>query len=162
WPGEVWRGDPAGGAPGGGLAGFSVPPPGQVHPPGAVAVPHARRGRVGPPPLPAGARPTPAPPRARPRHPPFDRPAPPVVAWCADGAIAEIQTDGSERELVRPGFCWPAELACDGRGTVYAADGLSVARLVPGERPRRLGVVVQAGFPGNVRGLASAADGTLW
>ncbi len=78
-----------------------------------------------------------------------------------DGGVAEIMPDGSERRLVGPGFLGPMGLAVADDGTIYAADGISMAAVAADGTARRVGMLFDGQFPGFVRGVARGANGSL-
>jgi len=83
------------------------------------------------------------------------------VSHFVDGGVAEIMSDGSERRLVAPGFCGPMGIAIADDGTIYAADGISMAAVAPDGSHHRVGLLFDGHFPGFVRGLCKGAKGTL-
>jgi len=83
------------------------------------------------------------------------------VSHFVDGGVAEIMSDGSERRLVAPGFCGPMGIAIADDGTIYAADGISMAAVAPDGSHHRVGLLFDGHFPGFVRGVAKAANGYL-
>jgi len=83
------------------------------------------------------------------------------VSHFVDGGVAEIMSDGSERRLVAPGFCGPMGIAIADDGTIYAADGISMAAVAPDGSHHRVGLLFDGHFPGFVRGVAKAAGGYL-
>lgn len=84
------------------------------------------------------------------------------ISHFIDGGVAEILSDGSERVLVPAGFLGPLGLAVGSDGTLYAADGLSIAAVTPDGKRSRLGMLLDPGFPGFVRGIAAAPTGELY
>jgi sugar lactone lactonase YvrE len=83
------------------------------------------------------------------------------VSHFVDGGVAEIMGDGSERRLVPPGFCGPMGIALGDDGTIYAADGISLAAVAPDGTHHRVGLLFDGHFPGFVRGVAKGAKGSL-
>ncbi len=83
------------------------------------------------------------------------------VSHFVDGGVAEIMSDGTERRLVAPGFCGPMGIAMADDGTIYAADGISMAAVAPDGAHHRVGLLFDGHFPGFVRGVARAAKGWL-
>jgi sugar lactone lactonase YvrE len=83
------------------------------------------------------------------------------VSHFVDGGVAEIMANGAERLLVPAGFLGPMGLACGPDGTIYAADGISMAAVSSDGAARRVGMLFDGHFPGFVRGLAAGADGNL-
>lgn len=78
-----------------------------------------------------------------------------------DGGVSEITADGAERTIVAPGFIGPMGVAVDSDGTVFVADGLSVAAIDADRVCSRAGHLLQPGFPGFVRGIAVSPKGDL-
>src|SRR5260370_405633 len=72
-----------------------------------------------------------------------------------------VGPDGSERRLVGPGFLGPMGLAVADDGTIYAADGISMAAVAADGTAHRVGMLFDGQFPGFVRGVARGANGTL-
>jgi sugar lactone lactonase YvrE len=83
------------------------------------------------------------------------------VSHFVDGGVAEIMSDGTERRLVPPGFCGPMGIAIADDGTIYAADGISMAAVAPDGSHHRVGLLFDGEFPGFVRGVAKGANGLL-
>ncbi|HKV53291.1 MAG TPA: hypothetical protein VJN94_01500 [Candidatus Binataceae bacterium] len=83
------------------------------------------------------------------------------ISHFVDGGVAEILTDGRERELVPRGFLGPMGLAVGSDGMLYAADGISIAAVASDGSQRRVGLLFDGQFPGFVRGVAPAANGSL-
>jgi DNA-binding beta-propeller fold protein YncE len=84
------------------------------------------------------------------------------ISHFVDGGVAEILSDGRERVLVSAGFLGPLGLAVAGDGTVYAADGLSVAAITREGKRSRPGMLLDEGFPGFIRGVAAGPAGSLY
>ena len=63
--------------------------------------------------------------------------------------------------MIQPGFCGPAGIAVSSDGFLYASDGISMAAVALDGSQRRVGMMFDGEFPGFVRGLAPAADGTV-
>jgi sugar lactone lactonase YvrE len=83
------------------------------------------------------------------------------VSHFVDGGVAEIMSDGSERVLVPAGFCGPMGIAVADDGTIYAADGISMAEVAANGAHHRIGLLFDGHFPGFVRGVTKAANGKL-
>ena len=85
------------------------------------------------------------------------------ISHFVDGGVAEVATDGSsaERVLVPAGFVGPWGLVYDEAGTLYVADGLSLAAVSAAGEVTRLGGALDARFPGFVRAIAAGAPGEL-
>ena len=86
------------------------------------------------------------------------------ISHFIDGGVAEVATDGSnaERVLVAAGLIGPWGLACGTDGMLYAADGMSVAVISATGTVTRLGMLLEEGSPGFLRGLAAGASGELY
>src|SRR4051794_8981784 len=97
WPGEVWRIDPAGGVPERVLTDLSFPTAVKFDAAGTMTVTNAGSGEVVQLDLRSGVRSTRAELRPGIDNLAFDRNGRLFVSWFADGAIAEIRADGSER-----------------------------------------------------------------
>ncbi|MFD0689487.1 SMP-30/gluconolactonase/LRE family protein [Actinomadura fibrosa] len=73
------------------------------------------------------------------------------------GQITEILDGGRTRTVLPGGMTWPLDLTAGADGTVYVADGTYFYALPPGGGgPRVLGMLFSPGWPGYVRGVASA------
>jgi sugar lactone lactonase YvrE len=83
------------------------------------------------------------------------------VSHFVDGGVAEIMSNGTERQLVAAGFCGPMGIAIGDDGTIYAADGISMAAIAPNGSHHRVGLLFDGHFPGFVRGVATAAKDLL-
>ncbi len=83
------------------------------------------------------------------------------ISHFVDGGVAEIMSNGTERRLVAPGFCGPSGIAVADDGTIYAADGISMAAVARDGSASRVGMLFDGHFPGFVRGLAKAANGFM-
>lgn len=83
------------------------------------------------------------------------------VSHFVDGGVAEIMADGTERSLVPAGFLGPLGLALAADGALYAADGISMAAVGKDGSCKRVGLLFDGQFPGFVRGVAAAANGSL-
>ena len=83
------------------------------------------------------------------------------VSHFVDGGVCEIMSDGTERRLVPPGFCGPMGIAIADDGTIYAADGISMAAVAPNGSHHRVGLLFDGHFPGFVRGVTKGAKGGL-
>ena len=77
------------------------------------------------------------------------------------GQINEILKDGGLRALVPDGFNWPLDLAMGGDGVLFVADGAFTYTLKPGGVPQVAGMMFSPGYPGYIRGMASAGQGEL-
>jgi sugar lactone lactonase YvrE len=83
------------------------------------------------------------------------------ISHFVDGGVAEILANGSERRLVPPGFLGPMDIAVATDGTLYAADGISMAAVTSDGTSKRVGLLFDGHFPGFVRGLTAGANGNL-
>jgi sugar lactone lactonase YvrE len=79
------------------------------------------------------------------------------VSYYIDGSVHELEEGGS-RELLAPGLMAPYGLAATAAG-VCIADGLGAALLPYDGELARTDKITDPGFPGYVRGVASADDG---
>jgi sugar lactone lactonase YvrE len=84
------------------------------------------------------------------------------ISHFIDGGVAEILSNGQERVLVPAGFLGPMGLAISSNGGLYAADGMSVVAITADGQRNRPGMLLDEGFPGFVRGLASGPGGVLY
>jgi sugar lactone lactonase YvrE len=82
------------------------------------------------------------------------------VSHFTDGGVVEISPDGSTRQAVRGGMVGPFGMAAGPDGSLVAADGMSLALVSDDGSISRPSMLLQHGFPGYVRGVAVAADGT--
>ncbi len=78
-----------------------------------------------------------------------------------NGEISEINTSGETRKLLPCGFNGPFDLAVNGSGTIYVADGPNLFQLLADGTPKSLGMLFTPGYPGYTRGLAAVGDGEL-
>ncbi|MFC9556210.1 gluconolaconase [Rhodococcus sp. NPDC056960] len=83
------------------------------------------------------------------------------VSNMIDGRITQITTQGVLRDIVQPGFIGPMGLDVSEDGTLYVADAWSYAAVQANGPVERLGTFMDAGFPGVLRSLALADDGSL-
>lgn len=83
------------------------------------------------------------------------------VSHFIDAGVAEVTADGRELPLSPPGVVGPYGIDCAADGTLWAADGISVIAVRPGQPPARVGQIMDGEFPGWVNSLACLADGTL-
>jgi sugar lactone lactonase YvrE len=160
--GEIWRVSPAGGTPERVIAGLALPTAVKFSPKGALYTVQAGSGEIA---------------RVDPQRQTWTRVArvrPGIdnlafapngrlfVSHFVDGGVAEIEVNGQERVLVPPGLLGPFGLCAASDGTIYVADGMSlVVRGRDGRITARPALVVNHDFPGFVRGIAVATDGTL-
>ncbi len=74
------------------------------------------------------------------------------------GQVDEVLADGTLRSVVPDGFTFPLGLAVDADGSLLIADGGFTYALRNGKR-ESLGMFFTPGYPGYVRGVATAAPG---
>ena len=84
------------------------------------------------------------------------------VSHFVDGGISEIEAKGTERAIVAPGFVGPFDVAVASDGRVFVADGLSLAEIRGDGSCVRRGQLLEAGWPGFVRGVAVASSGEVF
>ncbi len=84
------------------------------------------------------------------------------ISHFVDGGVAEIFSDGQERVLVASGFLGPWGIALASDGTLYAGDGGSLAAAAADGKWHRPSMLLEEGFPGFVRGLASGPGSNLY
>jgi sugar lactone lactonase YvrE len=80
-----------------------------------------------------------------------------------DGGVAEVATDGSNRErvLVEPGWVGPWGIACDPSGVALVVDGLSLAALSATGQARHIGSPLDKSAPRFVRAVAAGNPGEI-
>ncbi|MGW8816100.1 Vgb family protein [Gordonia terrae] len=83
------------------------------------------------------------------------------VSNMIDGRITQITTKGDLNDIVQPGFIGPMGLDVSGDGALYIADAWSYAAVRASGTVERLGTFMDAGFPGVLRSLALAGDGSI-
>ena len=76
------------------------------------------------------------------------------------GSVFEILEGGKTRTLIDKGLQWPMGLAVGDDNTIFIADGPFSYSLQPGGSPEVLGRFFMPGYPGFIRGVASAGNGT--
>ncbi|HKA54552.1 MAG TPA: gluconolaconase [Candidatus Binatia bacterium] len=160
--GEIWRVPLTGGAPQRFLAGLAVPTAVKFDRRGLLTTTQAGSGEIIKVDVQSGVKTTVA--KVRPGIDNFaiDADNRLFISHFVDGGVAEILSDGRERVLVSAGFLGPLGLAVAGDGTVYAADGLSVAAITREGKRSRPGMLLDEGFPGFVRGVAAGPGGSLY
>jgi sugar lactone lactonase YvrE len=160
--GEIWRVPLTGGAPRRFLAGLEVPTAVKFDRKGLLTTTQARSGEIIKVDLQSGAKTAVG--KVRPGIDNFavDADNRLFISHFIDGGVAEILSDGRERVLVPSGFLGPLGLAIGSDGTLYAADGLSLAAITPDGKRSRPGMFLQEGFPGFFRGLAAGPGGGLY
>jgi DNA-binding beta-propeller fold protein YncE len=160
--GEVWQVNPGSGARARVLAGLRAPCAVKFDSSGALVVVNAADGSVERYDMRSHARTTVINLAPGLDNLAFDATGRMFVSSFADGSVVRVTADGSPEVLIAGGFLWPAGLACGDRGELWAADGLSLARVGQTGRIERASTVLQDGSPGNVRGVARASERTLW
>ena len=83
-----------------------------------------------------------------------------VVTNFLSGLVSELQADGRIDQLLAPGLIGPLGLATDTAGNVVAADVWSYVVVTPGGELTRPAFMLTPDFPGIVRSVTIAADGT--
>lgn len=83
------------------------------------------------------------------------------ISYFTDGSIIEISADGISRPLLQGAMLGPFGLAVDAEGQLLVADGMSLATVGSNGLVRRPAMLLQHGFPGYVRAVAAAPDGSL-
>lgn len=160
--GEIWRAPLSGGSPQRFLAGLAVPTAVKFDHKGLLTTTQAGSGEILKVDIQSGAKTIVA--KVRPGIDNFaiDIDNRLFISHFVDGGVAEILSDGQERVLVPAGFLGPLGLAVGSDGTLYAADGLSLAAITPGGNRNRPGMLLDEGFPGFLRGLAAGPGGILY
>ena len=82
------------------------------------------------------------------------------VSHFTDGEIVAVGVDGAQRVIVAGGMTGPFGMVADGAGGLVVADGMSLATVDRNGAIGRPAMLLQHGFPGYVRGVALAADGS--
>jgi sugar lactone lactonase YvrE len=82
------------------------------------------------------------------------------VSHFTDGGVVEVSPSGTTRQAVRGGMLGPFGMATGPGGTLAVADGMSLAHIGCEGHVSRPAMLLQHGFPGYVRGIAVASDGT--
>jgi sugar lactone lactonase YvrE len=160
--GEIWRIPLTGGAPQRFLSGLAVPTAVKFDRKGLLTTTQAGNGEILKVDIQSGAKTVIAKVRPGIDNCAIDAENRLFISHFVDGGVAEILSDGSERVLVPAGFLGPLGLAVGSDGTLYAADGLSIAAVTPDGKRHRLGMLLDPGFPGFVRGVAAGAGGELY
>jgi len=160
--GEIWRVPLGGGTPQRFLAGLAVPTAVKFDHKGLLTTTQAGSGEIIKVDLQSGAK-TPIA-KVRPGIDNFaiDAENRLFISHFVDGGVAEILSDGRERVLVPAGFLGPLGLVITNDGTLYAADGVSLAVVAPDGTRSRRGMLLDEGFPGFLRGLATGPSGSLY
>jgi len=160
--GEIWRVPLSGGSPQRFLAGLAVPTAVKFDRKGWLTTTQAGNGEILKVDVQNGAKTVIA--KVRPGIDNFaiDGNNRLFISHFVDGGVAEILSNGQERMLVPAGFLGPLGLAIGNDGTLYAADGLSLAALTSGGKWNRPGMLLDEDFPGFLRGLAAGPGGVLY
>jgi sugar lactone lactonase YvrE len=82
-----------------------------------------------------------------------------LVSHLTDGSITEILAGGATRPVLPGGLNWPLDLALDGDGRLWIADGPATWTLSPDGALECAGMLFTPGYPGFLRGLAALAGG---
>ncbi len=162
--GEVWRVPIEGGTPERVAAELAVPVAVKFNRRGELVVPQAGSGEIVGIDIQSGAKTVLAKIRRGIDNLAFSSDNRLFISHFIDGGVAEVATDGSsaERVLVPGGFLCPWGLACGADGTLYAADGGSLALISATGSISRSGMSLDEGFPGFLRGLAVGTMGELY
>ncbi|MDT5012878.1 MAG: hypothetical protein QOH57_4495, partial [Mycobacterium sp.] len=75
------------------------------------------------------------------------------------GEVTEVLGGGETRTVLPGGLNWPLDLAVGDDGSLYIADGTYVYVARSDGSLQTVGMLFSPGYPGFVRGLASAGDG---
>ncbi|MFZ1161465.1 SMP-30/gluconolactonase/LRE family protein [Mycobacterium sp.] len=75
------------------------------------------------------------------------------------GEITEILGDGATQTVLPGGLNWPLDLAVGADGNLYVADGTYFYVLRPDHTLHTVGMLFSPGYPGFLRGLATAGPG---
>ena len=75
------------------------------------------------------------------------------------GEITEILPGGDTRTVLPGGLNWPLDLAVGDDGDLYVADGTYFYVVRPDKRLQTVGMLFSPGYPGFLRGLATAGAG---
>ena len=75
------------------------------------------------------------------------------------GEITEILDGGQTQTVLPGGLNWPLDLAVGADGNLYVADGTYFYVLLPDRTLQTVGMLFTPGYPGFLRGLASAGPG---
>jgi len=75
------------------------------------------------------------------------------------GEITEVLTGGATQTTLPGGLNWPLDLAVGSDGNLYVADGTYFYVLLPDRTLQTVGMLFTPGYPGFLRGLATAGPG---
>jgi len=160
--GEVWRVRAAGGTPERFLAGLDHPTAVKFDPQGRLHAVQAGNGEIARFDLASRAKTRLAVVRRGIDNFAFSPQGRMFVSHFVDGGVSEIAANGSERVIVPPGFVGPFDIAAAADGRLFVADGLSLAEIGQGGSCVRRGQLLEAGWPGFVRGVAVGAGGEVF
>ena len=83
-----------------------------------------------------------------------------VSSFIAGGVIS-VAVDGARTTVIPHGLLGPYGIAIDDGGTLYAAEGFSVAAVTPDGEVHRVIQLMDHNYPGFVTGIAAFGDGQL-
>ncbi len=160
--GEIWRIPLGGGTPERFIAGLAIPTAVKFDRKGVLTTTQAGNGEIAKIDIQSRAKTTVA--KVRPGIDNFaiDANNRIFISHFIDGGVAEIQENGQERVLVPAGLLGPMGVAVGSDGTLFAGDGMSIAAFAPDGRQYRSGMLLDEGFPGFIRGVATGPGGTLY
>ena len=78
------------------------------------------------------------------------------------GEITEILAGGATRTVLPGGLNWPLDLAVGADGRLYIADGTYFYVVLPDGALQTVGMLFTPGYPGFLRGLATAGPASSW
>lgn len=160
--GEIWRIPLAGGTPQRFFSGLAIPTAVKFDSKGMLTTTQAGNGEILKIDIQSGAKTLVSKVRPGIDNFAFDAADHLFISHFIDGGVAEILSNGQERVLVPAGFLGPLGLAIGSDGGLYAADGMSVVAISADGTRNRPGMLLDEGFPGFVRGLASGPGGVLY
>ncbi len=159
--GEVWRVALHGGTPERVIGGLDIPTAVKFSPAGELFVVEAGSGQVSCIDVASGTRTAYAQVAYGIDNFEFDRDGEIYVSHFTDGEIVAISPDRSQRTVVPGGMVGPFGIAANGADGLVAADGMSMATISAAGAVARPAMLLQHGFPGYIRGIAVAADGSM-
>ena len=158
--GEIWRVATNGGSPERVIAGLALPTAVKFNPQGELFTVEGGSGDISQIDLQARTRKVVATVRPGIDNFTFTPDGRLFVSHFVDGGVAEIGPNGEERILASAGLLGPFGLAAADDGTLYIADGMSLAIIgSDGSLAARPALLVNHDFPGFVRGVAIAPGG---
>ncbi len=158
--GEIWRVSPDGGLPKRFISGLAAPTAVKFSPKGELHVVEAGSGDVARIDIQTATRTRVSTVRPGIDNLAFSTDGRLYISHYIDGGVAEIERDGHERVIARGGLLGPFGLSVAENGTLYVADGMSFAVFgANGSQNARPALLINADFPGFVRGIAAAPDG---